>query len=414
MGEAVTDDFDRLLAAHLDDTLDAAETARFHEHLRSDAQARQLLLAASTQASALPRLGLEESAVQRPLPVSASASPRGWWLPLATAATLLVGALSWWSLSQSVSEVRVAGGRIERAGVAQPAGTTLRAGDRLVGGTAATVLSWPGEDTRLDLTAGSSLRVEELGVRKVVRLEQGGLEAVVAAQPTDGGLTIVTPHGRVEVIGTRFEVQVQERGSRVAVTHGRVRVSPSSGGPAVMIEAGYAAELTPGAISSPGPAMALPPVASVPLPAVSTGPTLRITAVDFTAGSEGRVAGGVVHGVPIADGRVTRLTTAARRPTGYARLGDHLRCTVRLSVDRPTTLALLLVCDQPDGEAMWVGNLQAERAIPAGTHEVVFTRADLRLATGAMPAVGSRLIAASVMCWGEAADLRLEWLAFDE
>lgn len=413
MVDAVTDDFDRLLAAHLDDTLDVAETVRFHERLRNDAEARRLLLAASMQASALPRLGLEESAIRRPVSTSVSASPRGWWLPLATAAALLVGVLAWRS-SSSGPEVRVAGGRIERAGVAQPAGTTLHTGDRLVGGTAATVLSWPGEDTRLDLTAGSSLSVEELGVRKVVRLEQGGLEAVVAPQPADGGLTIVTPHGRVEVVGTRFAVQVQERGSRVAVTHGRVRVSPASGGPAVMVEAGYAADLTPGAISSPGPAMVLPPVASAPSPVVSTASTIRITAADFTAGSEGRVAGGVVHGVPIADGRVTRLTTPARRPSGYARLGDHLRCTVRLSVDRPTTLALLLVCDQPDGEAMWVGNLQAERVIPAGTHEIVLTRADLRLATGASPEVGSRVIAASVMCWGAAADLRLEWLAFDE
>lgn len=121
-----------------------------------------------------------------------------------------------------------------------------------------------------------------------------------------------------------------------------------------------------------------------------------------------------MHGLPIADGRVTRLTTPARRPGGYVRLGDNLRCTVRLTVDRPTTLALLLVCDQPGGEAMWVGNLQAERAIPAGTHEIVLTSADLRLATGASPAVGSRVIAASVMCWGAAADLRLEWLAFSE
>lgn len=414
MSEAVTDDFDRLLAAHLDDTLDADETVRFHQRLRTDAPARRLLLAASTQASALSRLGLEEATIPRPVPVSAS--PRGWWLSLATAAALLAVILAWWS-SSSVSEVRVAGGRIERAGVAQPTGTPLRVGDRLVSGTAATVLSWPDEDTRFDLMAGSSLHVEELGVRKVVRLEQGGLEATVASQPADGGLTIVTPHGRVEVVGTRFAVQVQEHGSRVAVTHGRVRLSPASDGPVVMIEAGYAADLTPTAISSPGPAMVLPPIASVPSPAVSaisTGSTIRIAAVDFTAGSEGRIAGGVVHGVPIADGRVTRLTTPARRPHGYARLGDHLRCTVRLSVDRPTTLALLLVCGQPGGEAMWVGNLQAERVIPVGTHEIVFTSADLRLATGASPAVGSRVIAASVMCWGVAADLRLEWLAFDE
>jgi ferric-dicitrate binding protein FerR (iron transport regulator) len=411
MAEAVgDDDLDRLIAAHLDDALAAADATRLQERLRHDADARRLLLAAATQASALPRLGLE---VALPRFQLAAAPRRRWWLPVAAAAALMIGVVAWWSSATAVA-VRVTGGVVERAGVSQPAGSALRRGDRFVSGAAPAVLSWPDEDTRLDLAAGSRLQIEELGLRKVVRLDQGGLEAAVAPQPAAGGLVIVTPHGRVEVVGTRFSVQVQEHGSTVAVTHGRVRLSPSSGGTPVMIEAGYAAELTPGAISTPGPAMVLPPVAAAkPLP-TATAPSIRITAADFTAGSEGRVAGGVVHGVPIADGRVTRLTTPSRPSDGYARLGEHLRCTLRLSVDQPTTLAVLLVCDHPEGQAIWAGNLQAERVIPAGTHEIVLTRADLRPTTGAVPAVGSRVVAVAVMCWGAAADLGLEWLAFSE
>ncbi len=434
MVDAVTDDFDRLLAAHLDDTLDSTETARFHECLRSDAQARQLLLAASTQASALPRLGLE-AAVRRRVPSSRA----WWWLPgtAAAAAALLITVVGWWSTTSIVTEVRLAGGSalVERGGAVLATPGDVRAGDRLHTGMAPVALMWPGGDTRIDLAGDSRLQVEELGLYKVLRLDHGGLEAAVASQPTDGGLTIVTPHGRVEVVGTRFSVQVQEYASRVAVTHGRVRMHPLSGGSPVMIDAGYAADLTPTSISSPGPAMILPPAAVVPTPdnpvaigAVSS--TVRITAADFTADAEGEVINGVprsvpstdggfvvagiVRGVPIADGRVTRLITPSRRPNGYARLSDNLRCTVRLTVDRPTTLAVLLVCDQPGGEAMWTGNLQAERAIPVGTHEITFGRSDLRLATGAQPVVGSRVVAAAVMCWGAAADLQLEWLAFSE
>lgn len=410
------DDFDRLLAAYLDDALDVQEAARFHDRLRTDADARRLLLEASVQASALPRLGLE-AAVPRP----AAPPSRRWWLPIAAAAALMIGLIggvaAWWS-SPTVPVVRVAGGVIERAGVAQPAGATLRPGDQLVSSDRAMVLAWPGEGTRLELAANSRVHAEVLDGRKVLRLEQGGLEADVAQQPSDGGLAIITPHGRVEVVGTRFDVQVHAHSSRVAVTHGRVRVSPSSGGPAVLVEPGYAAEVTPTAVSSPGPAMVLPPAAVVPASAPAStavaGSTVRITAADFTADAEGEVVGAMIRGIPVADGRVTRLTTPSRRPGGYARLSDHLRCTVRLTVDRPTTLALLLVCDQPEGGAMWAGNLQAERAIAAGTHEIDLTRTDLRLAVGTLPPTGSRIIAASVMCWGVAADLRMESLTIAE
>jgi hypothetical protein len=39
-------------------------------------------------------------------------------------------------------------------------------------------------------------------------------------------------------------------------------------------------------------------------------------------------------------------------------------------IDRPTTLAVLLVCDHPDGGSAWVGNLQSERRIQAGEQEL--------------------------------------------
>lgn len=401
------DDFDRLLAAHLDDALSPADAARFHERVRDDATARRLLLAAATQASALPRLGLE-AAVPRQL-----ARPRRhvWWWPLAAAASLMI-AVALWRSSAPVMAVRLAGttGEVHRDGNRLATATTLQVGDRLDSTSGQVALTWPDEATRIELMAGSRLHLDQLGARKVLRLTQGALHAIVQQQTADGGLEIITPHGRIAVVGTRFDVQVQEHTSRIAVTQGSVRVVPVSGGTPVMLAAGYATEVTAMAASAPGPATEVP---ASPAAMPATPSQVRITAREFHRGGEGDVVGELVRGV-LVDGRVKRITTPLKRPDGWVRLGERLRSTVRVHVDRPTTLALLLVCDQPAGGHAWIGNLQAERVLAAGTHDLTVTRSDLRLTAGAPVPSGSRVVAAAVMCWSPAADLKLEWLEFAE
>jgi hypothetical protein len=238
---------------------------------------------------------------------------------------------------------------------------------------------------------------------------------VVAPQSASGGLTVSTPFGSVEVVGTRFSVQVSDHASTVAVEHGSVRVSASrtDGKPPVTIAAGYAVTTDGATVSPPGPISDLP--ASTAMAQASFAGRLRLSAADFraAAGWEGDLIDGTIRGRPVANSAVTRITTPLGRPDGYARFDQDLRCTLRISVDRPTTLAVLLVCDHPDGGSAWVGNLQHERRIPAGEQELTITAADLRLVTaGAPPPAGSRVVAAAVMCWVSAADLRLQWIEF--
>lgn len=397
MAEAATDDdFDRLLAAHLDDGLDAAEAARFQERLRKDADARRLLLAAATQASALPRLGLEASA-RAPRPVAKRPMPWRW-----VAAAVLLLAIGWWLSPKPVAE-REPGPRVvvERDG--RPALTPTP--DVWSTGATPLVLRWLDEDTRIELAAFSRLRVEELGVRKRLVLEAGGLRASVAPQPAGGGLQVATPHGRIDVVGTSFTVEVWDQQSNIVVLHGMVQVAAGGSSTTVPLSAGYQVRMTSTDVSPPGP------VAELPSPPVTAPPgplrTTRLTAADFTGG-EGELVEGMVRAVDVD--AVRRLTTPVRRPKGYVFLGDRLGLKLRLTVDRPTTLALLLVCDHPAGGSRWMGNLQAERNIAAGTHEITFTRADLRPVTDTVAPKGGEVVAVAVMSWGPPADLRLEWI----
>ena len=419
-------DLDRLVAAHLDDALDADSASRLHELLRSDEQARRLLLAASCHASALPRIALESGLARAPV-APASVRRRSWrWLMPAAAAVLVIGlALSWLTMSPVTGDVRVdgaAGLTIERAGTRHLGASDpwVQVGDRILADGGPARLSWTTEGTSIELASGAQVVVEALGARKRLRLDGGALRAVVAPQAASGGLTVVTSFGSVDVVGTRFSVQVHDHGSTVAVEHGSVRVSASAnaanaaGAPTVTLAAGYAVTTDGTAISAPGP---ISDMSSLALrPGASSTERTRLSAAHFRpdAGWEGDLIDGAIRSRLVANTTsVTRITTPLARPDGYARFRQDLRCTMRISVDQPTTLAVLLVCDHPDGGSAWTGNLQHERAIPAGEQEITVSAADFRLVTaGASPPAGSRIVAAALMSWSPATELRLHWIEF--
>ncbi|MBA3939505.1 MAG: FecR domain-containing protein, partial [Planctomycetes bacterium] len=245
------DDLERLIAAHLDDALAPDEAARLHARLRMDGEARRLLIAAARQAATLPRLALEHDAraavpppAHPPEPEAAPVRPRApWRWPAAAAvfiATVGIGMLI--RTAPPPFDLRVDGlAQIAHHAADSSGGPWLHAGDRITTTTGPATLSWTHEGTRLELGPDSSLSVEVASGAKRVRLERGALQAEVAHQPADGGVTIVTPFGRVEVVGTRFAVQIQEHGSTVSVERGAVRlVAAAAGQPAVLLESGYA------------------------------------------------------------------------------------------------------------------------------------------------------------------------------
>ncbi len=411
-------DLDRLIALHLDDALDAASAQYLHEHLRTDADARRLLLSAATQAAVLPRVALESGLTHAARAVPAPRRRLTWQrVGLATAAALMVGVGLWWSQAErSASDVHLvpgAGAVLMRDGLPLSAATTMQRGDRVQTGTTGSRLDWSTEKTAIVLDADTQVVIEELGTHKRLRLERGSMTADVAPQG-DGGLSVETRFGVVEVVGTRFQVQVDAHDSRVTVEHGAVRVRHVGETTAVTVSAGFAVSLDAQRVSQPGP-LALLPLATAT--AASTPATVakpvRVGAATFRAdaGWEGDLVADTIRARPVTGTVVRRITTPVFRPDGLARIDVALRCSVALEVEQATTLAVLLVCDHSDGGSRWLANVQAERRIPAGSQQVTFAWADFQLTTaGPPPPPGSRIVAIAVMSWQSATDLRMRWI----
>ncbi len=94
-----------------------------------------------------------------------------------------------------------------------------------------------------------SLSVEELPSERRLRVDSGLLRAQVDPQSLARPLIVVTPHLRVIVLGTRFDLLVEAGWTRVELLQGRVRVESASG----------TITLLPGqAIRSDDPALAAP------------------------------------------------------------------------------------------------------------------------------------------------------------
>jgi ferric-dicitrate binding protein FerR (iron transport regulator) len=173
--------------------------------------------------------------VERRLPVRR----RGVRIAAAIAAGLLLAVLVAWP------STRAADGLVITAttGGATLAGEPARIGARVVRGATVTC----GVGGRLDLrsTDGSDLTVtgpaecvvQELAPVLSLRLARGTLAAQVAPRPADGPLRVVTPHGEIEVLGTRFTLTVGGI-TELVVDQGRVRLTDARDGSVVEVVAG--------------------------------------------------------------------------------------------------------------------------------------------------------------------------------
>ncbi len=340
------------------------------------------------------------------------------------AASLLLGVSLWWTLrTDTLGDVRLAARAdlvVVRDGERTAAQSSVQAGDRLEVGASGARLDWTSEGTGIDLDAGSRVVIDQLGIHKRLRLELGTLTAEVAPQG-EGSLSVTTPFGVVDVVGTRFRVQVDQDACAVQVEHGAVRVTGAQDPTPVTVGAGFAVRLAAdGQRSAPAPLTSLPknaPSTGTETPTRSTTPArvvrLGVETYRVSDGWEGDLVDGTIRGRAVSGSPVTRITTPLHRPDGIDRFDPALRVTIDLTVDHPTTLAVLLVCDHPEGGARWLANVQAERRIPAGTQQVTFRAEDFALTTaGPQPLPGSRIAAVAMMTWLPAADLRLRSLEF--
>ena len=174
------------------------------------------------------------------------------WLTLAAAACVVLGLVLVWppasagtvtSLTGAVSLMR--GG--EAGGVAWTEsvtnGAALRRGDLLTTGEHGEVAWHDADGAEIILAAGSARLAANTG--GAIMLMAGVLHAQV--QPRSAGsppYRITTPSGEVQVLGTAFTLRVDEQGTRVAVEHGRVRLSRVGTQRSVEVGAGESALVT--------------------------------------------------------------------------------------------------------------------------------------------------------------------------
>lgn len=88
----------------------------------------------------------------------------------------------------------------------------------------------------LDLNTDSAVRLHFDASRREVELLRGELHLISGADAQSSSqrpLSVSTPYGLFEALGTRFSVRLQEQGCRLCVTEGAVRLQPRLGASAV-------------------------------------------------------------------------------------------------------------------------------------------------------------------------------------
>jgi hypothetical protein len=169
-----------------------------------------------------------ERGLSRTLRARSGPAPRRSLVPAGLALAAVVVAIVWFARPSDETVAPAPIARVDTARVGQviegPAAVETQLGN-----------------ARLAVGAASSLRVDEVDVtRAAVTLARGQVR--VAFHPEHRGeehLAVWTAAARVDVVGTEFVVTITEDGgTRVEVTEGIVRVTPTSGAAATLVHAG--------------------------------------------------------------------------------------------------------------------------------------------------------------------------------
>ena len=269
------------------------------------------------------------------------------------------------------------------------------------------------------------------GPAKELLLEDGTVMVEAGLQDGPRHLLVRTRQLSVAVVGTRFRVSNTAGTSTVAVEHGTVMVDAGDGAQAVTagqtatshatgtpgsgMQRGSPLAVSSAAISTPSTTPSSTPSAITP--AGQPGPLLPGARLDAAAWQA--VNGVGWTGTLRPDGIAAIIDTATaeriqtpQRPEGYARLLPDLRITADISLNRPATVAVFLVCRQPDGRE-WLGNYRIDVALPAGRHQCTWTMADLTVEKGPTVAAaqGARIASVVVCAWHQPVGLVVHTVA---
>lgn len=286
-------DFQMILERYLAGQLGETEFSALEERLLNDAESRmQLLILAAMEAElphALKDAAMEHNgAVPQPAtkktlriqktprmlrtpvatPMRRNASqhntqkhPTG-WLAIAASLAVVAGALAYSSWRNQAPDVIAtildAGPGVLVAAPGQPpvpamVGMPIHPGDRLTtpadrAATLQYVVNDRREDTKVRLHAGTDARFWQEHGAKRAHLEQGGMACEVARQADGRSMIITTPHAKLEVLGTRFNLTAAEETS-LTVDKGSVSLLELASDREIIVFAGSRA-----VAKGPGPA----------------------------------------------------------------------------------------------------------------------------------------------------------------
>ena len=145
---------------------------------------------------------------------------------VAIAATILLGPWEWRKPDVATLIEGARGVHVERGdrSLKVGPGLPLKNGDRfyVAEGTTATLLYDDG--TRIVITGDSELTLDDRDGAKHIDLKQGELDLHVAEQSPDRALTLRTPEGQVQVLGTRLRVTTAMRQTLLEVLDGSAKM----------------------------------------------------------------------------------------------------------------------------------------------------------------------------------------------
>jgi len=238
------------LLLYLEGKLSLDDTAEIEGQLKSDAGARALLRDIAEQAVVVAdevRGKHCRDAAPNVATHSLEQRLRIWPSLLAASVTLLL-ALGWWFLShradQVVSIVEL-NGPVRWTGDGGKVMSLQRANSPLEGGTvrtltnAASVSLQFSDGSEITLAGDSEATFSEARQQKQVHLNQGDLSASIEEQRPGRPFLIYTATAKMEVLGTRFEVQSAPDTTLLTVTEGAVRVTRKIDGSIVEVPADY-------------------------------------------------------------------------------------------------------------------------------------------------------------------------------
>lgn len=103
------------------------------------------------------------------------------------------------------------------------------------------------DGTAIVLNTDSALSTDFSAQRRVLILRRGEIMVTTGADdgaPAKRPFWVVTPFGRMQALGTRFVVRLEDRGARVSVQEGAVELHPAGGAASLVVHPGQSSWLS--------------------------------------------------------------------------------------------------------------------------------------------------------------------------